>query len=57
MARYRVRLYGVSDKHLYDPLPLRALHALVVASWPRRLALLCAGTATGLIANLLLRLL
>jgi hypothetical protein len=57
MARYRVRLYGVPDKHLYDPIHLRMWHAVAVATWQRRLALFCGGTALGLVINLAMRLL
>jgi|WetSurMetagenome_2_1015567.scaffolds.fasta_scaffold1039307_2 hypothetical protein len=51
----RVQLYNVPDKHLYDPLPLRAIHALRVASWQRRAALISAGTALGLLLHLVVR--
>jgi hypothetical protein len=57
MARVKVRIYGVPDKHLYAPLPLRAWHALTVASWPLRAALIATGTATGLLLDLLRRVL
>jgi hypothetical protein len=57
MARYRVRLYGVPDKHLYDPIHLRMWHAVAVATWQRRVALVCGGTAIGLVINLAMRLL
>lgn len=55
MARYRVQLYGVPDKHLYDPLPLRMWHAFIVASPQLRVALLMQGTASGLLIHLVMR--
>lgn len=57
MARVKVRIYGVPDKHLYAPLPMRAWHALASASWPRRLALIATGTASGLLLDVIRRLL
>jgi hypothetical protein len=51
----RVQLYGIPDKHRYDPLPFRAWHAFWVASWQIRGALMCAGTGAGLLINVVMR--
>jgi hypothetical protein len=55
MARYRVQLYNVPDKHLYDPLPVRAFRAFCVASRQRQGALVVTGVALGLIVHLVVR--
>lgn len=55
MARYRVKLYGVPDKHLYDPLPLKVWRAFWIGSWQFRLALVCYGTGAGLLLHLVVR--
>lgn len=47
----RVRLYGVPDKHLYDPLPVRAWRAFWVSSWQKRLALLAYGAGAGILVQ------
>lgn len=38
MSHYRVHLYNVPDKHLYDPFPLRIWRRFWAASWQIRAA-------------------
>lgn len=56
MARYRVQLYGVPDQHLYDPLRVKIWRTWWRASGQRKVALVCAGAALGLLAQLVGRL-
>lgn len=52
MRRYKVRIYGVPDKHLYGPLHSRAWYAFQRSSWQLKAALCSAGAAAGLLLNM-----
>lgn len=47
--KYRVQLYGVPDKHLYDALPLRAWHVFIHSSHQLQAALVMFGAGIGIL--------